>query len=294
MRDIFKLIRVRQWLKNGFVGAGFIFAGKFSDPSSWAHVIMAFFAMSFVSSATYVVNDIIDVEKDRLHPKKSKRPIASGRVAVSTAWGIASICLILGIVLAVILETKVLAVVIAYLLLQAFYNMKLKHTAVSDVACIALGFILRVVLGVFAVKVYLSAWIILCTASIALLLGFGKRRHEFLLQGTNRGSSRAVLRDYSQQGLDALVTFSAALAAMSYGLYSIESPTAKLHTGLFLTTPIVWYGICRYVFLIFSDAETGEPETIVVKDIHIVVCFVLFAMISVWAITSQGIGFLAN
>jgi hypothetical protein len=139
-------------------------------------------------------------------------------------------------------------------------------------------------MGAAAIGVSISGWLLFCTGALALLLGFGKRRSEFLMQGTARVESRESLGGYSMPSLDALVLMSATGAAMCYGVYAVESPTARQYPALILTSPFVFYGICRYVFLVFSHAEGGEPESLLFKDIHLLVSIVGFLICAVLAL----------
>ncbi|MBX3117987.1 MAG: decaprenyl-phosphate phosphoribosyltransferase [Fimbriimonadaceae bacterium] len=286
---IIALLRPKQWSKNLLVFAAFIFTGKFNDPDAVRLVLMAFAAMCLASSAIYVFNDLLDVKRDREHPTKKNRPIASGKVSPALAVGIGVVALGAGIALAGAINTTSVVIILSYLALQVAYNAFLKRTPIADVFCIATGFILRAVLGAAAISVLISGWLLFCTGALALMLGFAKRRNEFIVQGENRTNSRESLAGYSKSVLDALVIMSATGAAMCYGIYSIESPTAKKYSGLVLTSFFVFYGIARYVLLVFSKDEGGEPADVLFKDPHMLGSVLLFLVSAVFAITGGQI-----
>ncbi len=227
--------------------------------------MIAFAAMSMVSSAVYIFNDLLDIERDRLHPRKRLRPLASGAVSKRTAVVLGILMLFGGLALGAWVAKGVLILLLVYLAMQVLYNWRLKHTPVADVYTIALGFVLRAVLGASAVGVAISGWLLFCTGALALMLGFAKRRNEFVLQGDSRGGSRESLVHYNRLALDALVVMFAAGAAMCYGIYTLESETARRFPGIVLTSIFVFYGITRYVLLIFTLDEGGEPADVLFK-----------------------------
>lgn len=291
--DLLKLIRVKQYTKNVFVFAAFIFYVKgWTTPGAFTSTLFAFVAMCCASSATYIVNDIYDLEKDRAHPVKKNRPIASGRVPVAVAFGLAVALLFGSLILGWRANPTVVYGIGVYLLIQVLYNLWLRNKSVADVACISLGFVIRVIIGALAISAQVSGWILLCTATLALMLGFGKRRHEFLLMGDQGHSSRKSLAEYSRQSLDMLVGFSATCAALTYSVYSIESPTARSYPGLILTTPFVIYGIARYIVIVFGSGESGEPESLVLRDPHLILTFFGFGIAAAIGLTNVPIPFL--
>jgi 4-hydroxybenzoate polyprenyltransferase len=283
---IVRLIRPRQWTKNLLVFAALLFTAGFQDPAKLQAVLLAFTAMCFVSSSIYVLNDLVDVERDRRHPKKRFRPIASGEVSPGVAKALCGLLAAIGAALTFSLgHIAAQGIVLGYVALQGLYNLWLKRQPILDVFTIALGFILRAWLGAAVLLVPISAWLLFCTGALALLLGFGKRRHEFLLQGEDRESSRESLGHYSKTALDGMVLVAAGSAAMSYGIYAIDSPTAAKHPALVFTCLFVFYGIYRYVFLLFANGEGGEPENVLLKDPHILTSVVLFVITAALAMT---------
>ncbi|MBI5706834.1 MAG: decaprenyl-phosphate phosphoribosyltransferase [Armatimonadetes bacterium] len=283
---VIRLLRVRQWTKNLLVFAAFLFAGKFRDPEAVRLAIIAFGAMCLVSSGTYAVNDILDVNRDREHPERKNRPLASGALTTGSAWIIAAICLVGGLAMGgFLLNTSSLSILCAYLLLQSLYNAAFKAVPVADVFLISTGFVFRAVLGAAAIWVPISGWLLFCTGSLALMLGFAKRRHEFLLQGDSKLASRESLGGYSKGALDALVIATATASTLCYGIYAIESETARKFPALILSTLFVAYGIARYLLLVFTKEEGGEPADILLRDPHVLASVVLFVASAVFALS---------
>ncbi|RYG43523.1 decaprenyl-phosphate phosphoribosyltransferase [bacterium] len=292
MHPVLRLIRPKQWSKGLLVFAAPLFAQKLVEPMGVACTLLAFAAMSLISSAVYVLNDLIDVERDKAHPIKRERPIASGAVSVSTAKVLIVLLLAGGLALGAILNKTTVVILITYLLVQVAYNMRLKREPVADVFCLSLGFVLRASLGAAAVGVGISGWLLFCTGALALMLGFGKRRHEWILQGDSRTTSREVLGGYTRPVLDACLLMAAGGAAMSYGVYSIESPTAISHPLLIATALPVFYGIYRYMYLVMATDEGGEPENLLFRDRHIVSTVVVFALLALLALSTGKISIL--
>ncbi|HMS55369.1 MAG TPA: decaprenyl-phosphate phosphoribosyltransferase [Fimbriimonadaceae bacterium] len=280
-----RLLRPKQWTKNLLVFAALLFTKGYQDPALVQLALLAFVVMCMVSSATYILNDLADVERDRKHPVKQFRPIASGKVPKVAALVLAIPLLFGGVAIASTIGTRIVVIVGVYMLLQGVYNLGLKRVPVTDVFLLSIGFVLRAALGAAAISVSISGWLLFCTGALALLLGFGKRRSEFVLQGSARVESRESLGGYNLPSLDALVLMSATGAAMCYGVYAVESPTARQYPALILTSLFVFYGICRYVFLVFSKAEGGEPETLLLKDMHLIISILGFLASAVLALS---------
>lgn len=279
------LLRPKQWAKNLLVFAAFIFTASFRDPVAIRSVLLAFGAICLASSSIYVLNDLLDVEHDRLHPRKKNRPIANGAVAPPIAFGLAAIAFAGSAALGLLLSRTSMVVLATYVILQVLYNFGLKRVAVADVFLISLGFILRAALGAAAISVTISSWLLFCTGALALMLGFAKRRSEFILLGDRRAEVRESLAAYSRSALDALVIMFACGAALCYGVYAVQSTTAHKYPALILTSVFVFYGICRYVLIVFGKDEGGEPETLLYKDPHIVFSIVMFIATAVLAMS---------
>ncbi len=267
---VLSLIRVKQWIKNLFVFAPIIFSANLSELDLLMNTIFVFISMCFVSSAIYVFNDIKDIDKDTKHPKKKHRAIASGQIKISKAIIIAIACLFLGIVFLFFLPFFASLSVIMYFALNIFYILLGKNMILIDALCISTGFVLRVIAGAYAIYVNPTGWIIVTTFFLALFLGFGKRRNEFLQNTKNKNSTRKVLDSYNYKYLDYLMISTATTTIISYSLYCLDSKTIlKFGTDkLVYTIPFVTYGIFRYLLLIFKDTE-GDPTEIVTKDLGI-------------------------
>lgn len=290
LRAHLRLLRPKQWTKNLLVPAAFIFTEGFRDPVSWWLTASAFAVMCAASSATYIVNDLRDIESDRAHPSKRLRPLAAGSVRPGSAVAMAAVLVLVAVVLlVVVLPPTCSAIIGLYLMMQVGYNGWLKRVPIADVFTIAFGFVLRAALGAAALSVSISAWLLICTGALALMLGFAKRRSEFIAMGDRRTESRQSLSGYSKPALDALVVIMATFSAISYGLYSVESSTAQEYPGLVVTTFFVIYGICRYVLLVFSRDEGGEPADILVHDRHILTSVALFLIFAVLAVSGVRI-----
>jgi len=285
VRGLWRLARPKQWTKNLLVFAAFLFSGAYADPQRGLLVLAAFAAMCLVSSATYAFNDLADVARDRLHPKKRTRPLASGQVSKQAGFVFGVALFAAGVLLAAWLGAIPLGIVAVYVLMQVAYNLGLKKTPIADVYTIALGFVLRAVLGAAAINVGISGWLLFCTGALALMLGFAKRRNEFILQGDERHTSRESLVHYNRAALDALVVLSACAAAIFYGIYCLESQTAQKYPAIILTSVFVYYGISRYVLIVFMADEGGEPADLLFKDTHLVTSLVLFVATAILAMS---------
>lgn len=283
MSAVFRLLRPKQWTKNLLVLAAYIFTQGWQDPTKLAPTLWAVLAFCLVSSGVYVLNDLADRKRDQSHPQKKSRPIASGAISVTSAGAWMVLCWASGFAAATAARPEVVAVLAVYVAVQLAYSFALKAVPILDVFIIGSGFILRAAAGAAAIAVTMSPWLLYCTGSLALLLGFAKRRHELGLS-TNAGlESRPALRGYSGPVIDALILLSAGLAAISYGVYSIESATARAHPALVATGPVVLYGICRYLYWVFGQSEGGEPESLLLQDPHLWMTVALFIVLAVAA-----------
>jgi 4-hydroxybenzoate polyprenyltransferase len=284
VKALIQVARPIQWSKNLLVFAALLFTASFRDPHLALLAVEAFFAMSLVSSSVYIANDILDIERDRVHPKKRNRPIASGLIPIGLAWSYAIVLAIISLGLAFTITHTTAALLVVYLALQVAYNLGLKAKPVTDVFVIATGFILRAVVGAAAISVPISSWLLFCTGALALMLGFSKRRAEFIQQGEDRSKSRESLEAYSLAALDALVIMTSVSAGLSYAIYVIESMTGKRYPGLVLTAPFVYYGVSRYLYLVFKTGEGDQPERMLFKDKHILVTIIGFVVVAALAV----------
>jgi 4-hydroxybenzoate polyprenyltransferase len=269
LSDYVALLRPAQWVKNAFVLAPLVFSHRFFRAESLASAALAFVAFSIASSAAYVLNDILDRERDREHPLKSLRPVACGRVPVGNAAVFAALLAALALVFASALGGRFVAVLAAFLAVQVLYSTGLKALVVADVAAIALLFVLRAAGGVIAIEARMSPWLFLCTFLLAMFLGLGKRRHELALLKDEAGVHREVLGRYSVALLDRSITAVAATTILVYTIYTLwPSVEAKLGTErLYLTVPFVAFGLIRYLFLIYQRDEGGSPTDLLLADL---------------------------
>ncbi|MEW9672569.1 decaprenyl-phosphate phosphoribosyltransferase [Ammoniphilus sp. 3BR4] len=268
-------LRPKQWTKNLLVLAAPVFAEKFIDIHAVLVTILAFFCFSFAASTVYILNDILDVEKDRLHPEKSKRPIASGALKIRTAIGIGLFLLILSLSTAYWLEPLFAVILVIYLVVNVLYSIKLKHVVIIDVMIIALGFVLRGFSGAVVVEVRMTSWFILCTMLLALFLALSKRRHELELFNGDKQRQRKVLEHYSTGLLDQMISIVTSATIMSYSLYTATSGPNAL---MMWTIPFVIYGIFRYLYLVHMREGGGSPEKVLLDDKHILGTVILFGL----------------
>jgi 4-hydroxybenzoate polyprenyltransferase len=262
------VLRPRQWTKNLALYAPLVFALKLTHGPDVLHATLGVLSFCLLSGSVYVFNDIADRHKDRLHPDKSKRPVASGALppALAGFWGV--VCMASALTVADRVSQGLLHVCLAYVGMQIVYTLRLKQVAILDVMMIAVGFVLRVVAGAEAIGVPVSNWLYLCTLCLSLFLGFCKRRHELLLLSSGATAHRANLADYSPALLDQLIGTTTAMTLVSYALYTMSTDTiAKFGTdNLKLTIPFVFYGVFRYLFLVYKKAQGGSPERILLSD----------------------------
>ena len=282
-----KSLRPYQWVKNGLVLAGVLFAGRLTDPRALFLAAEGLVAFSLLSGAVYLFNDLHDLAADRLHPKKRLRPLASGRLSPGFARAGLAVVLLAATLLAWHLGPRFAATAAAYLGLNLAYSLGLKHVVLVDVLAIALGFVLRAIAGVALLvplvpDVELSPWLLVCTFFLALFLACGKRRQELLHQdGTQAADRRRVLLAYNAPFLDTLVAVSAATTLVAYAIYTIWPATvAKFHTtGLLWTIPLVTYGIFRYLWLTRMQDEGEDPSHAIIADRPLLLAIGLWAVL---------------
>ena len=279
----FRLIRPHQWVKNGFVLAPLIFAGKLFDLPSVIQAFSAFSAFCLLSSGVYAVNDVFDREKDRNHPTKRKRPVAAGEITVPTATLIGAGLLLAGVMGSVLLGKAFLLWALFYLLLQLGYNIAFRNIVMLDILAVAMGFVIRAVAGSRAISVVISPWLILCSLLIALFLAFAKRRHEMVLLGESAIDHRSILKDYSVPLLDQLIGIVTAATVVSYAIYTL-TPEVTQRLGsryMIITLPFVLYGIFRYLYLVHVHEKGGSPTRDLLTDPPLLISILLWTVTSV-------------
>lgn len=278
-RDVLLLLRPAEWIKNGFVLAPLVFAGQVDDFGAVGPAVATFLAFCAVSSAGYVLNDLIDAPLDRRHSVKRHRPIARGAVATPVAVAIAATLAIVGMAAAAPAGVATVLIVAGYGALTAAYTLVLKRMVIVDVMAITGGFLLRIVGGSTAIGAAPSSWILVCTGMVALFLGFTKRRQEAMGELEAGRTSRPVLEHYSLPFLDQMVAMVTAGTIMSYAIYATDSPLAG--DRMLLTAPFVFYGVFRYLYLIYDRGETRSTSTLLLRDPGMLVAAVLWVITAV-------------
>lgn len=285
MKDILKLIRPQQWLKNVFVLIPVFFGGSLTDIGGLRNSLLTFASFCFVSSSIYCFNDIKDVEADRRHPVKCRRPIASGAVKAGTAWCLmASMALLSLLPVAFIEGAQALttgAIVALYFLLNLLYCVWLKQHAIVDVCVIAFGFVLRVLAGGAATGVVVSNWLVLMTFLLTLFLSFAKRRDDVLRMNETGEAPRKNTIRYNLTFINQAITITASVTLVCYIMYTVSPEiTERLHSdSLYLTTGYVLLGLLRYIQLTVVDKRSGDPTKVMLRDRF------TQAVVALWALT---------
>lgn len=283
MPALLKTMRPGQWVKNVFIFSALIFAQRLFDRDSLLTSLGAFVVFCAISGAVYIVNDLLDLEEDRRHPVKSKRPLASGQLRKRTALVAVFACAGGGLACAWCLDFGFFLWVAGYFALQLLYGWRLKHVVILDVFVIAIGFVIRVVAGAQVIQVEASPWLLICTILLALFLALSKRRHELILLDADASDHRPVLGEYSAYLLDQMISVVTASTVVAYCLYTMWPTTVnKFKTDkLVLTVPFVLYGIFRYLYLVHQKGEGGSPEALLVRDKPLLGATVLWMIVAV-------------
>lgn len=261
-------MRPRQWPKNVFLLAGLVFDGQLTNPRALSITLLGFVLFCLVSSLVYIINDLTDIETDRLHPTKQKRPLASGQLSKKTAVITAVILFILIFPISFILDIYFGIIISSYFLLMLAYSLWLKRIPIIDVMVIAAGFVLRVAAGVVIITTnQFSPWLFVATTFLALFIAIGKRRSEIDTLESVADAHRQVLKGYSLDMLDQMLTIILATTMMTYCLYTFASPITPGNHVMMLTIPFVIYGLLRYLYLIRMEHIGGAPEEIILTDL---------------------------
>jgi 4-hydroxybenzoate polyprenyltransferase len=271
-------MRPRQWTKNLVVFVAVVFSQNLVSPRKVAMSLGAFAALCVLTGAGYVLNDLLDLERDRRHPEKRKRPFASGSLRVGHGWGLFAAAALVGLGSAMAVGLRFGLVAASYLALQVAYCLVLKHVVILDVFSIATGFLLRVLGGALAINVPVSSWLLVCTFFVSLFLALAKRRHEIVLLEDGAEEHRQVLQKYDVLLLDQMMSVVTASTVVSYSLYTLAPETVlKFHTtNLKYTIPFVLYGIYRYLYLVYRKNQGGSPETVLLQDVPLILNLVLY------------------
>lgn len=279
-----KVIRPKQWTKNGLLLAALVFSGRFLDPRDVGRALLGALAFSLLSSSGYVLNDYLDREADRKHPKKRFRPIASGALSEHLALIWMVVLVVTGVGIALWLSPKFLLMALAYLVTTVSYSLYFKHKVILDVMVLGACYVWRAVAGAVAIDVRVSPWLFLCTAFLALFLGFNKRRAELALVGDG-AETRKNLRDYSPQMLNQFQAIVTACTILCYALYTVLGGSQWMT----LTIPYVLYGVFRYIYLVDQKGEGGAPDETFLRDTGILVTVGLYVLTAAGVMYAAGV-----
>jgi 4-hydroxybenzoate polyprenyltransferase len=282
-RALIAILRPRQWIKNTVIFAALLFSHTLTDATHLARSVAAFALFCAISSAVYVLNDIMDLESDRAHPTKRLRPLAAGELPAGIAGTVGLALALSGLVFAYQLSPPFAALAAVYLVVNLMYSAWLKQVVIVDVMVISSGFVIRAVSGGVVIGVEVSAWLILCTVLLSLFLAFTKRRQELALLESRAGESRAILREYSVGFLDQMISIVTAGTVVAYFLYTLAPETAaKLGTPwLPLTIPFVLYGIFRYLYLVHQRGMGENPTGALYSDRPLLLNVILWVVTAV-------------
>ena len=291
MKKIIKLIRPHQWLKNTFVFFPMFFGGTLMCTEDITAAVITFFAFSFTASSIYCLNDIIDVDADRKHPKKCNRPIASGAISIPTAYTLMLLLAVAGFATCLLLTINALAtmcIIVGYWLLNVLYCTKLKDYAIIDVCIIAFGFVLRILAGATATETIASHWLVLMTFLLTLFLSVAKRRDDVLRMNATGEAPRKNTIRYNLTFINEAITITGSVTLVCYIMYTVSAEVVEhFHTNyLYLTTILVLIGLLRYIQLAVVDQKSGDPTKALLTD-HL-----LQAIVAVWGLSFFAIIYL--
>jgi 4-hydroxybenzoate polyprenyltransferase len=302
---IIKAVRPRQWIKNLVIFAALLFANQLDNPMAVWLVFQTFLIFCVTTSAVYLLNDVFDIERDRLHPFKSKRPIASGLVPEKSAIAIAVGLIVLVLPSSYNISPALFLAVLAYLFLQLLYSSYLKTTILLDVMAIAAGFVLRIYAGVWVIDAHLNVWFLLTVTSFALFLAIGKRRSELTLLQAQAARHRETLLHYPENLLDILTSMFANSTWLAYALFTfLQPPIIARHRlsilfdnfslpfsqakFLMATVPLVIYGVMRYLYIIYEKKEGESPERVLLTDRPLLITVILWILMTVFILYFFG------
>ncbi len=296
MKKYFSIMRPSHWSKNGFVFAGLIFAGRLLGPADevlWAvgRAIGGFVCFCLAASAVYILNDIIDRNRDRLHPEKCKRPIAAGKVTIGSALVISALSAAIAIIGSFMLSPAFAIIILTYIGLMILYSLLFKRMMILDCTVISIGFCLRAIAGAVVVQVSISPWLIICTFALCLFLAFGKRRSEIAQLREDSESFRNTLADYTPELLAHMLDVTSGLAVVCFLLYAMDDRTFRVFgtNNLVYTTPLVLYCIFRFSALI-QTGKYSDPVKFILNDLPFQIGFVLWVISCIGIIYADKLG----
>jgi 4-hydroxybenzoate polyprenyltransferase len=290
LRAAFVSLRPHQWTKNLLVFAALAFSKHLFEADALLRALVAFAVFCALSGAVYLMNDVADLERDRLHPRKKTRPVASGHLGRTPALFLALALTASSLGASALLGGWFLACAAAYLLMNLSYSLWLKNAVIIDVVIISFGFVLRAVAGAVAISVRISDWLLVCTFLLALFLALSKRRHELVSLEGQASGHRAILAEYSPYLLDQMVSVVTASCLMAYCFYTLAPETVEKYRTdrLPLTIPFVLYGIFRYLYLVHQKEQGGNPSDLLLTDRPLLLDVALWALAVVYIVYSAS------
>lgn len=291
LSGLIRTMRPRQWTKNVLIYAGLVFDQQLFIPDAFLRVTLSYVLLCLVASTIYIINDLVDIERDRQHPTKRNRPIPSGQLPVSLAIAAAIILPIIALGTSALYSTNFTIILVLYFVLHVLYSFVLKNIVIIDIMAITAGFVLRVAAGVVVVEVAnFSPWLYACSALLALFLAIGKRRQELIMLADNAENFRATYKSYNLTLLDEMLRLVTISTFITYLLYTVEAQTilvANTNAAL-ITVPFVLYAIFRYMYLIYVKGEGSAPDEVLLKDYPLLISILL------WGLTFIAIIYLPN
>ncbi len=279
VKEFIKLLRVHQWIKNVFIFSPMIFSKNFFNTEDWRKILLTFMGFSLVASSSYVLNDIVDREKDRLHPVKKNRPIASGKISVLEAVFLFIFLFLIGVYISYSVDKGVALFTLSYFFLILLYSLFLKRMVFIDMITIAIGFDIRALVGAYAIRVELSSWLVIDLFLLALFLAATKRRQE-LIKLKDADKHKKVLSYYSLSMIDQIIPILTSTTLISYIIYTL-SPKVSTYFGteyFYLTVPFVVYGIFRYLYIIYNKDTFGDPTYLLIHDWPLILDIILWGI----------------
>lgn len=284
IKNYIKLLRVPQWIKNLFVFVPLLFSKHFFDKNYFILSLAGFIIFCLTSSLVYIINDIIDIEADRVHPVKKERPLPSGKITKKQASITAFIIFLIIISSGMNFNPHFLALIGTYLLLNLFYSLKWKHIVLVDIFCIAAGFMIRVIAGAYIIEVEISSWLLLTTMFISLFLAIMKRKSEFSnSQNIENSANRKVLTHYALDFTNQISTIAASAVIICYALYTVSQRTVAIFgsENLIYTTPFVVFGIFRYMYLVYMNQQGENTTEILISDLPMIFNIIFYILTTI-------------
>jgi 4-hydroxybenzoate polyprenyltransferase len=291
MLQAVRLIRPKQWIKNGFVFASLVFARELFDLPLLLLTLRAFAAFCCAASAVYIVNDFADLDSDRAHPEKKHRPLAAGTISPPHALAVLALLLAAAVLIAAGMDSRFQIILGTYFVINLAYSWRLRQVFLLDVFIIAAGFMLRVLGGAYAIGVTVSSWLVLCSLFISLFLGFAKRRGELVqTEQSGKNAKRRTLLVYRVDFVDQLLTVAAAGTVISYALYTVAPRTIEVFgtDRLIYTTVFVMYGVFRYMYLVHTSSSVENPTGALTSDLPIIINAFLWIAVCIFLIYFGG------